>query len=78
VLQAAKGRGMSHPLVSFQKQGKQLVSVVQGNVGNVAKNTAQVNTSGSFARMYVWNVAYMNVMVRIAVTLAGIVNTTML
>ena len=41
----------------------------QENVGNVAK---KADSSGSFARMHVLNVAYMNVMVRIVITLAGI------
>ena len=51
-----------------------LVNVGQRNVGNVAKKAVLVNSSRSFARMHVLNVAYMNVMVRIVVTLAGIVN----
>ena len=41
----------------------------QENIGIVAK---KADSSGSFARMHVLNVAYMNVMVRIVITLAGI------
>ena len=48
------------------------MSMGQENVGNVAKKAILVNSSGSFARMHVLNVAYMNVMVRIVITLAGI------